>query len=78
MGPVYGLGEQAAKIIRAQYNGTPLPTSNKTVSTASGSASPTGSGSQQTDKPNGAASITTSNLLIWTTAALIFGAVMGF
>jgi choline dehydrogenase len=49
MAPTYGMAEQAASIIRAQYNGIPPPAS--TVSTsAPGSATQTGTSS---NNPNG-------------------------
>ncbi|KAG9092233.1 hypothetical protein FS749_015901 [Ceratobasidium sp. UAMH 11750] len=49
MAPTYGMAEQAASIIRAQYNGVPPPAS--TVSTsAPGSATQTGT---SPNKPDG-------------------------
>jgi choline dehydrogenase len=52
MAPTYGMAEQAASIIRAQYNGIPPPAS--TVSTsAPGSATQTGTSS---NNPNGGGS----------------------
>ncbi|QRW02509.1 GMC oxidoreductase [Ceratobasidium sp. AG-Ba] len=53
MAPTYGMAEQAASVIKAQYNGAPPPAS--TVSTsAPGSATQTGSPSSSGGNTNGA------------------------
>lgn len=61
MAPVYGLAEQAASLIRSQYNGTPMvgasnSSTQSTTSNTSGGKSPvqTEQG-QQTGEDNGSA-----------------------
>ena len=63
MAPVYGLAEQAAAVILAQHNGTPLPGSTtNTTTTASGTN--TSKSPAQTDTNNN--NVGNKNAAAWT------------
>ncbi|KAG8897648.1 hypothetical protein FRB99_008014 [Tulasnella sp. 403] len=55
MAPTYGLAEQAADIIKSQYNGTPSPAALQTPTTSAKSTSVAGTG------PTGSVQTTTDN-----------------
>ncbi|ESK83387.1 gmc oxidoreductase [Moniliophthora roreri MCA 2997] len=69
--PTYGLAEQAANIIRAQYNGAPAPGSSESSSSGSNSGNQSGSNGS-----NGALKLNWSRSSIIATVMVVLGALI--
>ncbi|RPD68158.1 GMC oxidoreductase [Lentinus tigrinus ALCF2SS1-7] len=69
--PTYGLAEQAAKIIRATYNGVGLPSSSGNSSSGSNSGSGSGSNNGSNDNNNSASHLAWSGSLALAAGGLL-------
>ncbi|CCO33181.1 Choline dehydrogenase Short=CDH [Rhizoctonia solani AG-1 IB] len=75
MAPTYGMAEQAASIIRAQYNGVPPPASIVPTSTSSPTQTTTpGNGSGNGNSSNGALELKSN--VVWVALCVMAGLLM--